>query len=39
MTEIIVVPHTDWDREWHEPFQRFRCAWSRYWTRCFGAVA
>jgi mannosylglycerate hydrolase len=24
MTEIIVVPHTHWDREWYEPFQRFR---------------
>ncbi|MEV1287471.1 glycoside hydrolase family 38 C-terminal domain-containing protein [Micromonospora sp. NPDC049679] len=23
-TEIIVVPHTHWDREWYEPFQRFR---------------
>ncbi|GAA1870288.1 glycoside hydrolase family 38 C-terminal domain-containing protein [Asanoa iriomotensis] len=22
--EIIVVPHTHWDREWYEPFQRFR---------------
>ncbi|MFE9654671.1 hypothetical protein [Micromonospora sp. NPDC006431] len=24
LTEIIVVPHTHWDREWYEPFQRFR---------------
>ena len=24
MTEIVVVPHTHWDREWYEPFQRFR---------------
>lgn len=24
MTDIIVVPHTHWDREWYEPFQRFR---------------
>jgi mannosylglycerate hydrolase len=23
-TEIILVPHTHWDREWYEPFQRFR---------------
>ncbi|MEH1057196.1 hypothetical protein V6U89_18580 [Micromonospora sp. CPCC 206171] len=23
-TDIIVVPHTHWDREWYEPFQRFR---------------
>ncbi|MGP3954767.1 alpha-mannosidase [Nonomuraea sp. 3N208] len=23
-TEIVVVPHTHWDREWYEPFQRFR---------------
>ncbi|URM94005.1 hypothetical protein LUW76_06500 [Actinomadura madurae] len=22
--EIIVVPHTHWDREWYLPFQRFR---------------
>jgi mannosylglycerate hydrolase len=22
--EIVVVPHTHWDREWYEPFQRFR---------------
>ncbi len=22
--DIIVVPHTHWDREWYEPFQRFR---------------
>jgi mannosylglycerate hydrolase len=22
--EIIVVAHTHWDREWYEPFQRFR---------------
>ncbi|MEV6159196.1 alpha-mannosidase [Nonomuraea sp. NPDC052129] len=22
--EIAVVPHTHWDREWYEPFQRFR---------------
>ncbi|MBE1490114.1 glycoside hydrolase family 38 N-terminal domain-containing protein [Plantactinospora soyae] len=21
---IVVVPHTHWDREWYEPFQRFR---------------
>ncbi|MFI6601986.1 glycoside hydrolase family 38 C-terminal domain-containing protein [Nonomuraea sp. NPDC050536] len=24
MSEIVVVPHTHWDREWYEPFQRFR---------------
>ena len=24
MTEIVFVPHTHWDREWYEPFQRFR---------------
>ncbi|MEO3810149.1 alpha-mannosidase [Sphaerisporangium sp. B11E5] len=24
MTEIVVVPHTHWDREWYLPFQRFR---------------
>jgi len=23
-TEIVLVPHTHWDREWYEPFQRFR---------------
>ncbi|MDQ3577821.1 MAG: alpha-mannosidase [Actinomycetota bacterium] len=23
-TEIFLVPHTHWDREWYEPFQRFR---------------
>ncbi|MBF8185878.1 alpha-mannosidase [Nonomuraea sp. K274] len=23
-SEIVVVPHTHWDREWYEPFQRFR---------------
>ncbi len=23
---IAVVPHTHWDREWYEPFQRFRLA-------------
>jgi mannosylglycerate hydrolase len=23
-TSIVVVPHTHWDREWYEPFQRFR---------------
>ena len=23
---IAVVPHTHWDREWYEPFQRFRFA-------------
>ncbi|HYJ68969.1 MAG TPA: hypothetical protein VEX15_15070 [Nocardioidaceae bacterium] len=22
--EIVVVPHTHWDREWYAPFQRFR---------------
>ncbi|MEV4573266.1 glycoside hydrolase family 38 C-terminal domain-containing protein [Nonomuraea jabiensis] len=22
--EVVVVPHTHWDREWYEPFQRFR---------------
>ncbi|MBP2473646.1 alpha-mannosidase [Crossiella equi] len=21
---VLVVPHTHWDREWYEPFQRFR---------------
>jgi alpha-mannosidase len=24
VSEIVVVPHTHWDREWYEPFQRFR---------------
>ncbi|MET8143830.1 alpha-mannosidase [Sphaerisporangium sp. NPDC005288] len=24
MNEIVVVPHTHWDREWYLPFQRFR---------------
>ncbi|WP_284681302.1 glycoside hydrolase family 38 C-terminal domain-containing protein [Sphaerisporangium fuscum] len=24
MSEIVVVPHTHWDREWYLPFQRFR---------------
>lgn len=23
-TEVVFVPHTHWDREWYEPFQRFR---------------
>lgn len=23
-TRIALVPHTHWDREWYEPFQRFR---------------
>jgi len=23
-TDIFLVPHTHWDREWYEPFQRFR---------------
>ena len=23
-TEIVLVPHTHWDREWYEPFQVFR---------------
>jgi mannosylglycerate hydrolase len=23
-TEVFLVPHTHWDREWYEPFQRFR---------------
>src|SRR5919198_1865005 len=22
--EVYLVPHTHWDREWYEPFQRFR---------------
>jgi alpha-mannosidase len=22
--DIVLVPHTHWDREWYEPFQRFR---------------
>ncbi|WP_327086800.1 alpha-mannosidase [Nonomuraea sp. NBC_01738] len=22
--ELVIVPHTHWDREWYEPFQRFR---------------
>jgi hypothetical protein len=22
--EVVVVPHTHWDREWYEPFQTFR---------------
>ncbi|NUR90836.1 MAG: alpha-mannosidase, partial [Nonomuraea sp.] len=24
VSDIVVVPHTHWDREWYEPFQRFR---------------
>ena len=24
MNELVVVPHTHWDREWYQPFQRFR---------------
>ena len=24
MTDLVVVPHTHWDREWYLPFQRFR---------------
>lgn len=23
-TDVVFVPHTHWDREWYEPFQRFR---------------
>ena len=23
-TQIVLVPHTHWDREWYEPFQVFR---------------
>ena len=23
-TDVYLVPHTHWDREWYEPFQRFR---------------
>ena len=23
-TDVLLVPHTHWDREWYEPFQRFR---------------
>ena len=23
-TTVWLVPHTHWDREWYEPFQRFR---------------
>ncbi|MBN2153292.1 MAG: alpha-mannosidase, partial [Candidatus Lokiarchaeota archaeon] len=22
--KIVVVPHTHWDREWYQPFQKFR---------------
>lgn len=22
--DVRLVPHTHWDREWYEPFQRFR---------------
>ncbi|HEY7720597.1 MAG TPA: hypothetical protein VIB11_02060, partial [Pedococcus sp.] len=22
--DVWLVPHTHWDREWYEPFQRFR---------------
>ena len=24
ITTVWLVPHTHWDREWYEPFQRFR---------------
>ncbi|MGW1886655.1 glycoside hydrolase family 38 N-terminal domain-containing protein [Streptomyces sp. NPDC001970] len=24
MPELVIVPHTHWDREWYLPFQRFR---------------
>ena len=24
VTKVSLVPHTHWDREWYEPFQRFR---------------
>ena len=24
MRELVIVPHTHWDREWYLPFQRFR---------------
>ncbi|MEY9910917.1 mannosylglycerate hydrolase [Catenulispora sp. MAP12-49] len=24
MNELVIVPHTHWDREWYQPFQRFR---------------
>ena len=23
-TDVAIVPHTHWDREWYEPFQTFR---------------
>jgi mannosylglycerate hydrolase len=22
--KIVIVPHTHWDREWYQPFQKFR---------------
>ncbi len=24
MSDLVLVPHSHWDREWYEPFQRFR---------------
>ncbi|MBG0833048.1 alpha-mannosidase [Planomonospora sp. ID67723] len=37
--EIVVVPHTHWDREWYLPFQRFRLGLVRMLDEVLGVMA
>ncbi|KAA9377853.1 alpha-mannosidase [Microbispora cellulosiformans] len=37
--EIVVVPHTHWDREWYLPFQRFRAGLVRVLDEVLDAMA
>jgi alpha-mannosidase len=37
--EIVVVPHTHWDREWYLPFQRFRIGLVRMLDEVLDAMA
>ncbi|WP_169982279.1 glycoside hydrolase family 38 C-terminal domain-containing protein [Microbispora sp. H10836] len=37
--EIVVVPHTHWDREWYLPFQRFRVGLVRVLDEVLDAMA
>ncbi|GAA0373935.1 hypothetical protein GCM10009530_25510 [Microbispora corallina] len=37
--EIVVVPHTHWDREWYLPFQRFRMGLVRMLDDVLDAMA
>ncbi|GAA3113762.1 hypothetical protein GCM10010466_01090 [Planomonospora alba] len=37
--EIVVVPHTHWDREWYLPFQRFRAGLVRTLDEVLGIMA